>query len=353
MSHWYFLVPGSIDRPTGGSQYDRHIAAGLQALGMDLEVVELPGAFPQTDSTAQKALTDGLAALPDASAVIIDGLVFGALPEAFAQHADRLSLIALIHHPLSDETGLDSSARMQFLASEAQALALATGVIATSDFTARRLAELGLYNGQVYVIPPGAERRAQATGSGLTPTNWQLLCIGSLIPRKAQHVLIEALATIKARSWQCQIIGSNTLNPAYAEQLSAQILTAGLSDRVQLWGTVSDTERDHAYASADLFILPSVYEGYGMVITEAIAHGLPVITTTGGALAETLPSQAGLSVAPGDASALARALHQVMSDVALAATLRAGAHKARQQLIGWQARVQQFHQALEALIDHA
>lgn len=93
-------------------------------------------------------------------------------------------------------------------------------------------------------------------------------------------------------------------------------------------------------------MLASYYEGYGMVVTEALARGLPVITTTGGALADTLPAEAGLAVSPGDSRALAAALARWFEAPALRARLRGGARDARQRLGDWHAAGDAFAEAL-------
>jgi glycosyltransferase involved in cell wall biosynthesis len=103
------------------------------------------------------------------------------------------------------------------------------------------------------------------------------------------------------------------------------------------------------YAAADVFVLPSLYEGYGMVVTEAVAHGLPVVTTDGGALAHTLPPGAGLQVPAGDVAALQAALQRVLTDAALREQLAAGARAAAAALPGWPQQAARFAAVLEAV----
>ncbi|MBS3785511.1 MAG: glycosyltransferase family 4 protein, partial [Gammaproteobacteria bacterium] len=173
-------------------------------------------------------------------------------------------------------------------------------------------------------------------------------CIGSITPRKGQDVLVEALAqlTTAAPVWHCQLIGSTELAPGFAKAITQQIEQAGLTDRIKLRGALDADALSNAYATADCLILPSRYEGYGMVITEAIAHGLPVITTTAGALANTLPADAGLAVSPDNAAALQDTIQTFLSDQSLQQRLRDGALQARRHLTPWSARGQAFSAAL-------
>ncbi|MEX0449603.1 glycosyltransferase family 4 protein [Spiribacter sp. 221] len=345
MSGCHFLVPGALDRPTGGSRYDREIVEGLRGRGLSVAVSELPGRFPDADGAARTAVDGALAALPDGTTVVVDGLVLGGLPEIFSHHTRRLRLHALIHHPLADESGIDPVLARRMLERETRAVAQARCVITTSGFTASRLRELGIHRGATEVIEPGCSPRPLATGSGDgTPT---LLCVAALSPRKAQHVLLDALSRITDRRWRCRLAGPAGLNPAYAAALSAQRDALGLASRVALEGTLDAAGLDAAYQGADLFVLPSRYEGYGMVINEAMAYGLPVVTTTGGALARTLPRDAGLAVPPDDTAALARALQRLLDDHALRQSLAEGARRARDRLTGWAPGIQRFMTLLD------
>ncbi len=345
MSDCHFLVPGALERPTGGSRYDREIVRGLRQQGLAVAVSELPGRFPQGDETARAAINAALEPLPDQATVVVDGLVLGGLPEIFARHARRLRLHALIHHPLSDESGIDAALARRLLDRETEAVAQARCVITTSGFTAHRLRELGIHQGAVEVIEPGCSPRPLATGSrDGVPT---LLCVAALSPRKAQHVLLDALWRIADRRWHCRLAGPVDLDPPYAAAVHEQRDALGLAGRVEITGALDAERLDAAYRTADLFVLPSRYEGYGMVINEAMAYGLPVLTTTGGALATTLPADAGLAVAPDDTTALADALQRLLDDHALRQSLIEGARRARRRLAGWTPAIQRFMALLD------
>ena len=341
-----FIVPGDPAQRTGGYLYDAHIVTELRRLGWTVAVHGLPGRFPEADATARDALERTLATLPSGRLVVVDGLALGGLPEVAIRHGCRLRLVALVHHPLADERGLSLARRHCLLASERAALAAVGRVITTSPWTARRLADFGLQPSRVSTVEPGVTPLALARADGEPP---RLLCVGTVSPRKGQDLLVRALACLRDTPWHCDSIGSSTRDPDFAGAVAGLIHEAGLDDRIQFHGECDDARLRAAYAGADLFVLPSHYEGYGMVVTEAIAAGLPVLTTTGGALSETLPPGAGIAVPPDDVDALTEALAALIGDRARRHALREGARKARAALRDWPQAGAEFAAALSGM----
>ena len=341
-----FIVPGDPAQRTGGYLYDAHIVTELRRLGWTVAVHGLLGRFPEADATARDALERTLATLPSGRLVVVDGLALGGLPEVAIRHGCRLRLVALVHHPLADERGLSLARRHCLLASERAALAAVGRVITTSPWTARRLADFGLQPSRVRTVEPGVTPLALARADGEPP---RLLCVGTVSPRKGQDLLVRALARLRDTPWHCDCIGSSTRDPDFAGAVAGLIHEAGLYDRIQLHGECDDAHLRAAYAGADLFVLPSHYEGYGMVVTEAIAAGLPVLTTTGGALSETLPPGAGIAVPPDDVDALTEALAALIGDRARRHALREGARKARAALRDWPQAGAEFAAALSGM----
>ena len=345
------IVPGDPDQPTGGYRYDARVAEELRGLGIGVDVMGLAGCFPDPDEQARAALDTTLRDLPDDHVVVIDGLALGGLPEIAHRHAERLSLIALVHHPLADETGTAPELRRRLLAAETRALAACRRIVTTSAFTARRLAELGVNHDHVRVVPPGVD--PAAPGGSSDSAVQRLLCVGSLVPRKGQDLLVEALAGMKALSWQLELVGDPDRNPEFAEMLRAMIDRRGLAARVDIRGVQDQDTLDATYRNADLLVVPSHYEGYGMVITEALARALPMITTTGGALIDTVPPGAALQVPPGETDALAGALRRWFDEPELRAEKRAGAAEARHSLDDWTATGRRFADALNLETERA
>ncbi|MGO2007682.1 glycosyltransferase [Vreelandella alkaliphila] len=344
------IVAGDPDQRTGGYIYDAHIVAALRERGLPINVVGLAGRFPDADDEAAKALASTLSGLQDRARVIIDGLAMGALPDVVADHAERLDITALLHHPLGDEQGLNELDQQRFHRSELRGLAHVHRVIVTSRFTERRVTALANqyalpFSAPVSVVEPGVER-APISPTAQPNEPIRLLCVATLTPRKGQDILVQALAGVERGHWRCDCFGG-ARDAAFTERVQTLIDNHQLSDWITLHGECDAATLEAAYQNAHALVLPSWYEGYGMVVTEALAHGLPVITTTGGALQDTLPKGAGISVAPGDVQALSSALAAFCQDEALRTELRAGAAAARDRLGDWQAAGEAFAQALQ------
>jgi len=336
----YFLIPGDPETRTGGYLYDRRIMTGLRELGWQVALRRLSAAFPLPDSADLQDADAVLAALPEQALVVIDGLALGAMPGVAAAHRERLRLVGLVHHPLALETGLDPSQQQQFYASEREALRQVRQIIVTSPSTGRALTDYAVTAERCAVVPPGTDAAPLAIGSGGGEV--ALLCAASLTPRKGHAVLFRALAGLKQYGWRLQCAGSPTLDPATAAGLQALIHDLGLTGRVELLGELDTAALMAAYHQADVFVLPSFHEGYGMVLAEALARGLPIISTTAGAIPDTVPADAGLLVPPGDVAALTEALRRMLNEPELRQKLAAGARVARQTLPDWPQVCAQF-----------
>lgn len=348
------IVAGDPAQRTGGYIYDAQIVSSLRDQGWEIDVVGLAGTFPDADAEAAEALTQALASLPDQAAVVIDGLAMGALPEVIALHAQRLDITALLHHPLGDESGLNEADQQRFHCSELNALTHVARIIVTSHFTARRLPELAAHyemplNPSVTVVEPGVAL-APISPAAEPGEVLRLLCVATLTPRKGQDILVQALAGVAGDHWLCDCYGG-ARDSEFTQRVQQLIDQNGLQNSVRLHGECDGATLEAAYRGAHALVLPSWYEGYGMVVTEALAHGLPVITTTGGALRDTLPAGAGLSVEPGDVDALQDALSRFCHDDALRHQLRQGAALARDALSDWQEAGAKFAAALTAPVD--
>ena len=342
------MVPGSIEQRTGGYIYDARIVRGLCELGWQVAVHNLVGTFPDADAKARTSLTSTLAGIPVGARVVIDGLAMGGLPGPVRAERARLRILALVHHPLADETGLDEPRRIRFAALERDALAGCTGVLVTSEFTARRLGAFGVEPARVRAVRPGSDPARPAIGPG-SEAPPALLCVASLIPRKGQDVLVHALSRLRDLPWTCVCAGSLDRVPDFATMVRGLVHEAGLVSRVRFSGECESGQLDDFYHRASLFVLPSHHEGYGMALADALARGLPVLSTTGGAIPHTVPGDASVLVPPGDEAALAEALRSLLADGTGAGRrteLACAARRHAQGLPDWTQAAQGFAKAL-------
>lgn len=341
-----FAYPGNLELRTGGYGYDREIIKGLRQLDWDVDLLPLGDGFP---SPADQTLRDAerqLSALQDGELVLIDGLAFGVMDTWAMRESERLRIVALVHHPLALETGLNEERNALLRQSERAALTATRHIIVTSTMTAAELMEnFSVPPHKITVAVPGTAR----------PSPWRkvhndipkILSVGSLTRRKGHDILIAALAKVLDLPWHTTIIGNPRLDCAIADALAEQIKKLKLSDRVTLAGESDDLAS--AYEKADIFALASRYEGYGMVFAEALSYGLPIIACKAGAVPDVVPSDAGILVPVNDVDATASALRSLLSDPQARVRRSEAATRAGKLLPGWADTSQIISQTLKAL----
>lgn len=326
--------------PSGGDSYDRRVCQGLAAAGWPVREVAVPGDWPRPGPAGHAALAAALARIPDRATVLLDGLVAGAAPAVVGAAGRRLRPVVLVHLPLADETGLTRQAAAELADRERRTLHTAAAVVATSGWTARRLVDhYRLPPGRVHVATPGVDAAPLAPG---TDGASRLLCVAAVTPLKAQDVLVEALARLTDRSWTCQCVGDLDRAPAHVQRVRGLVREHRLADRVVLTGPLTGDQLAAAYHTADLVVLVPHVEAYGMVVTEALARGTPVVATAVGGVPEALGrapdgSRPGLLVPPADPAALAGALRRWLEQPATRRRLREAARARRETLAGWDA----------------
>jgi glycosyltransferase involved in cell wall biosynthesis len=176
-----------------------------------------------------------------------------------------------------------------------------------------------------------------------------MLSVATITPRKGHRLLIEALALTNRTRWRLDCIGSTTRDPDCAAALCHAIAAHDLESQVRLLGERVPEQLAPAYDAADLFVLPSFHEGYGMAFAEALAYGLPIVATTAGAIPDLVPESAGILVPSGDVPALAAALRRFIGDRALLTKLSEGARRAGAALPDWPAAVARWRAAVACL----
>lgn len=345
-----FIAPGPIDAKTGGYVYNRQMADGLLRQGWSVIIRELDESFPYPTPTALQHAAGVLAAIPRGTLVIVDGLAFGAMPSVVEREASRLRLVALIHLPLGAEVGLDQDAAARLAATERRALAAASLVIFTGAAARPVLEGYGIRRDTMVLVEPGTEPAPIARGTGRRPL--RLLTVATLNPGKGHEILLRALATISNAEWHLTCAGSMTRHPETADRVRALVGRLNLTERVSLVGELEASDLATCYDEADLFVLATLKETYGMAVAEALAHGLPVVSTTTGAIPDLVGTEAGLLVPPGDIGALAEALAHVLGDAGFRARLAEGARRVRDRLRTWDQAVDNMAAALARLETH-
>ena len=328
MSSVHFVVPEGIAdpaRPSGGNAYDRRLSRGLEAAGWTVHVHEVPGSWPRPDGPSHAALATALSEIPDRALVLVDGLVASPAPRVLVPEAGRLRLIVLVHMPLREEQ-------------EGAVLSAAASVVATSAWARRVLLHLySLPCDRVHVAQPGAERAELAPG---TATAGAFLSVAAVIPGKGHDVLVDALAPLTGLRWECLCVGSLEHDPAFVARLRRRVAAGGMDSRVRFSGPQAGAELTDSYGAADVLVLPSRAETYGMVVAEALARGLPVVAADVGGVPEALGHGAdgtrpGLLVPPDDPAALSDALRAWLEDSDLRLRLRRAARERRESLARW------------------
>ena len=320
----HFIVPAGIDdpaRPSGGNTYDRRVRSGLAAAGWTVLLHEVSG--------PNAPLAHALARIPDGSVVLLDGLV--ASPDVLVPESRRLRLVLLVHMPLGRD---EPDAR------EAAVLSAATSVVTTSAWARGvLLANYALRKDRVHVAEPGVEAAALAPGTA-TATGGSLLSVAAVIPGKGHDVLVDALATLAGRRWRCLCVGSLERDPGFVASLHRRATEGGMDAWLRFSGALPEDDLARSYREADLLVLPSRSETYGMVVTEALARGLPVVAADVGGVPEAMGhgtdgNRPGVLVPPEDAAALGDALRAWLADADLRRRWRQAARERRETLTGW------------------
>jgi len=340
------VVPGSIGQRSGGYEYDRRIVAGLRARGWVVDVHEIDGAFPRPSAAALAMAAQTLATIPDGSLVLVDGLAFGAMPAEVEREHARLRLVALVHLPLAAEVGIDRQEAQRFEQGERRALAAARTCVVTGADTVGALEAYGVRTEQIAVVEPGTDQAPLAKGSR-NPLH--LVSVAAITPGKGHEILLRALARLRQRAWRLTCAGSLDRDPGTAARVRELVDAEQFGKRVALVGELDATELSALYDSADVFVHASLHETYGMVVAEALAHGVPVVGSATGAIPDLVGPDAGLLVPPGDVAAIERALSSVIDDQGVRDRLATGARRVRDRLPTWDDAVDRMASVLARL----
>ncbi len=322
-----WLSPGDPKQRTGGYLYNARIGRALRDLGVRAHVHVLDDDWP----AARNSHADRLNRIPDGAVVIADGLLWPGISDEEREGLARRTRVWVLMHSLLDKEGDAALAAL-----EIHALRQAHGCIATSTRTARLLAKrLGVSS--VSVVIPGTESVHRTQRPGIN----RLLAVGHVIPRKGYERLFRSLNGLLDVDWTLDIVGSLQRNATHASRMQKHCEAMGLSDRVRWLGELGHDELDRVYAGADILVHAAHFEAYGMVLTEALMRGLPVVSTPAGALDE-LNSAAVMVVEP---EAFAGAVSMWLTDRSAQAKAADAAQSIR--FPTWEEQAQQLMGVLE------
>jgi glycosyltransferase involved in cell wall biosynthesis len=353
-----FLAPGRLETRTGGYAYDRRMIAGLRRHGWSVDARALDESFPSPSPAALRHASELFASIGDGRCVLVDGLALSAMPDIVEREAARLRIAALVHLPLAANVTLAPDVAARLASAEQRALNAAALIVVTGTATLALLADYRLPADKMVVVEPGTERQTVVGAAFRRPTygppkggpHVRLLSVATVHAGKGHELLVAALARLTHRSWELTCAGSLTRDPITVERVRTAIRDADLDERVSLVGELDEEPLRRAYDRADVFVLATLQETYGMAVAEALAHGLPVIATSTGAIPQLVSDDAGILVPIGDVAALAEALDRVIGDAALRARLADGASRAAEKLPTWEQAAQRMSDALSPLV---
>ena len=362
-----FVVPEGLGYASGGNVYNERLAEALRGLGVAVEVRGVPGAWPVGTAEDRARLAGALAGgqearhgdaddggRPAAGAraddggvhLLVDGLLACGAPEETARAAAEAEargarLGILVHMSLPEAPGLDGPEAERLARLEKASLSAAHAVFSPSRFAAERLARR--HGTDAHVALPGVVRAPEARGSLAVSGVPRILCLAALLPGKGQLTLVRALARLRDAPWTAELAGHDGADPAYAADVRGEAARLGLADRITVPGELRGPTLEEAWERADLSVLPSVSEAFGLSVAESLARGVPAVVGAGTgaeeALALSLAGGHGLAgtACPPDEEGLVSALGAWLTDATLRDRWREAARAARPLLPGWDA----------------
>lgn len=339
-----FAIPGDMHRRTGGFIYEATALSTLNRMGFKTQHLQLPDSFPDPTQADMAKTLNLLDAVPHTVPIILDGLVFGAIdPEGLAKVP--APVVAMIHHPLGLETGLSRERADFLLDNEAAALSHAAHVFVPSPHTANILQDkFGVAADKITICLPGFAPVARTPQRTKPPL---ILSVGLLAPRKGHDVLLNALAHIRDLDWQASIVGA-VHDPITARTLHEQADRLHLSDRVTFAGELAKDALQSLYSGAHIFALATRYEGYGMVLSEAMQYGLPVLSCRTGAVPDTV-GNGGILTDVDDVDGFANALRDLLTQPDLHSEMATNARRIAENLPTWEDTARRMAAVLDTL----
>ncbi len=350
------IVYGSLDTLSGGYLYDRRLVEYLRGRGDTVEVFSLPwrNYVRHLADNLPSNLQRQLRSAP-LDVLLQDELSHPSLLRLNRQLSGYVSypIVSVVHHLRASE--LHAPGAKEFYAwIERQYLASVDAFICTSEATRRAVSTaLGRTDLARSVVAYPAGDRFELT---LSPADIQqracesralrVVFVGNVIRRKGLLVLLEALLKLPIGRYQLTIVGNTELDAAYM-RVVYHLLTVTQLPGVSLMGTVDDTRLAAILAESDVLVVPSEYEGFGIVYLEAMGFGLPAVGTASGGASEIIADGVnGYLVPPNDPAAVAHCLMSLASDRARLAKMSLAARECFLAQPGWNDSMARVRQAL-------
>jgi glycosyltransferase involved in cell wall biosynthesis len=341
----HFLTMGDIHSLTGGYLYNMNIMEGLEQNGYSVNIIGTDWPWDNKPEL-EKISRFHFEKLVAGSCILIDSLVLSLLRREVQEFSDKLIFVGMIHLPASYSISSDGYGKLS--GEELLALHQMRQVIVTGQFTFDLLCNAGLNPAGIRVVEPGTDQFPQKTHYKPVPS--ELLCIANYSPIKAQDILIRSLNRITDRDWTLHLYGDKDRDKEYSAMVNSLIKEFHLKKRVIMHGIAGRDEITAIFLDADLFVMPSLFESYGMALTESLAHGIPVVTTRTGNIPVTVPAGMGIFVEPGNEQQLADAIRSLLDDPAKYTSLCADASQYHLRARSWEQAVTEFEMIISKTV---
>ncbi|HEX2933974.1 MAG TPA: glycosyltransferase family 4 protein [Bacteroidales bacterium] len=340
----HFLIPGDIDTLASCYIYDKRLIEGLKKKGHAVEVHRLSDDFPFPSDESIIQFTKTIRQIPKGETVIIDSLALGVIPAVLKELSITNPIIGLMHLPLSVDPNYSAYQRTLITKPEMEALGYVGKFIVSSLYTQETLINLGIDENKINLVTPGIDDVPQKKNYPERPS--KLLSIANMCRSKDHSLLVRALTALKDKDWELHCYGNLDWDRNYLADFQALIRKNNLQKKILVHGTISGKELSDAYLEADLFVHPSDFETYGMAMVEALAHGLPVVASTGGGIQKTIPSKMAQFFKPSDVYGLQSILEELFENPVIYKRLYTQALTYKQTAQTWSQTIELFEKAL-------
>jgi len=359
------IIYNSLDTLSGGYLYDRQLVAHLRRQGDHVEIISLPWrsyARHLLDNFSSKLLQQLQRLSVDV--LLQDELNHPSLFQLNRHLRERVPypLISIVHHLRSSEARPAWQNRFYHLI-EHRYLSGVDGFIFNSQTTRQAvrdcLEDQKPLSQNVVAYPSGDRLEPRISNQAIVaradaPGALQLAFLGNVIPRKGLHTLLGALSRLPEPqtncSWNLKVIGSLEVDPSYAERMRRLVDRYGFGEKVQFLGVLDDHMLTKQLSSSHVLVVPSSYEGFGIVYLEGMGFGLPAIATSAGAAGEIITSgKDGFIIPPEDESALAHRLEELIQDRERLQSMSLAARQRYEAQPTWEASMQRVRSFLLSL----